>query len=176
MRWLLPLAAGVIVSALSAVALADDKRDCLDNKDHDLRIQVCSAIIQRDPRDPIAYHNRGSAYGLKGDLDRAISDYNKAITLNPNYAPAYNGRGRAYASKGDYTHAVADVTKATELAPKSTPRAKAIKPPPRKAKAIAKPVARPKQTVTKVARPKPAVTKEVPEDTLPAWALRQIEN
>ena len=107
---------------VSWAVLADDKGDCLDSKNHDLRIKGCSAIILRNPKDLIAYHNRGDAYGLKGDFDRAISDYNKAIELNPNYAPAYNSRGRAYTSKGDYTRAVADVTRAGELTPKPVPK------------------------------------------------------
>ena len=96
-------------------ALADKRRDCLESKDHNLRIEGCSAIIDHNPEDVVAFHNRGDAYGLKGDFDRAISDYTKAIELNPNYAPAYNSRGRAYTRKGDYIRAVADVTKAGEL-------------------------------------------------------------
>jgi tetratricopeptide (TPR) repeat protein len=88
-----------------------------NNKIHELRIKGCTAIIQVNPKDAIAYHNRGEAYSLKGEVDRAISDYNKAIELNPNFAPAYNSRGRAFTSKGDYVHAVADVTKARELIP-----------------------------------------------------------
>jgi tetratricopeptide (TPR) repeat protein len=96
-------------------ALVLKKLDCLDSNDHDLRIEGCSAIIQHNPKDVVAYHNRGEAHGLKGDIDRAISDYTKAIALNPNYAPTYNARGRAYMSKGDYLRAVADVTKAGEL-------------------------------------------------------------
>ena len=145
MRWFLLLAASVIVGVLSASARADDNRDCIDSKDHDLRIKGCSALLQRNPRDPIAYYYRGIAYGLKGDFDRAISDYNKAIEFNPTYGAAYDNRARAYASKGDYTHAVADVTKATELAAKDAAPAKAIASQARKAKA--KP--RPKQTVSK---------------------------
>ena len=147
MRWFLPLAASVIVGVLSASARADDNRDCIDSKDHDLRIKGCSALLQRNPRDPIAYYYRGIAYGLKGDFDRAISDYNKAIEFNPTYGAAYDNRARAFASKGDYTHAVADVTKATELAAKDAPPAKAIASHARKAKASAKP--RAKQTVSK---------------------------
>jgi tetratricopeptide (TPR) repeat protein len=102
---------------VSTAAWADHKGDCLDGKDHDLRIRGCSAMIQRNPKDVLAYQNRGDAYGLKGEVDRAISDYTKAIELDPNYAPAYTNRGRAYTSKGDYTRAVADVTKASELLP-----------------------------------------------------------
>ena len=77
-------------------------------------------MIRRNPKDVVAYHNRGDAYGLKGDIDRAISDYTKAIELNPNYAPAYNSRARAYTRKGDYVRAVDDVTKAGELTRKAT--------------------------------------------------------
>jgi tetratricopeptide (TPR) repeat protein len=102
---------------LSTSAWGDSKSDCLAKESHELRIKGCTAIIKLNPKDAIAYHNRGEAYALKGDVDRAISDYNKAIELSPNYAPAYNSRGRAYTSKGDYVHAVADVTKAGELAP-----------------------------------------------------------
>jgi tetratricopeptide (TPR) repeat protein len=78
-------------------------------------------MIQRNPKDVVVYHNRGDAYGLKGDIDRAIADYTKAIELNPTYAPAYNSRGHAYTRKGDYIRAVADVTKAGELTRKVRP-------------------------------------------------------
>jgi tetratricopeptide (TPR) repeat protein len=116
------MAAGLVLA--STAVSADNRTDCLNNKDHDLRIKSCSAMIQQNPMDVVAYHNRGDAYGLKGDFDHAIEDYTKAIEINPNYAPAYNSRGRAYTSKGDYVHAVADVTRATELAPKPVPKAR----------------------------------------------------
>jgi len=111
--WRTTAAASLVL--VSTVALADDKSDCLDSKDHDLRIRSCSAIIERNPKDVVAYYNRGEAHELKGEVDRAISDYTKAIVSDPNYAPAYNGRGRAYVSKGDYVRAVDDVTRAGEL-------------------------------------------------------------
>ena len=135
------MAAGLALA--STAALADSKTDCLNSKDHDLRIKSCSAIIQHNPKDVIAYHNRGEAYGLKGDHDRAIADYTKAIEINPSYAPAYTSRGRAYTSKGDYVHAVADVTRAGELAPKPVPKLKptsaAVKAAPHTSKQVAKP-------------------------------------
>jgi len=111
--WRTTAAASLLL--VSTVALADDKGDCLDSKDHDLRIKSCSALIERNAKDAVAYYNRGEAYELKGEADRAISDYTRAIVSDPNYAPAYNGRGRAYVSKGDYVRAVDDVTRAGEL-------------------------------------------------------------
>ena len=42
-----------------------------------------------------AYNSRGAAYYAKGDLDRAIADYDEAIRLDPKEAIAYNNRGVA---------------------------------------------------------------------------------
>jgi hypothetical protein len=50
----------------SAKTFAEQKSDCLHSKDHDVRIDGCSAMIQRNPKDVVAYHNRGDAYSLKG--------------------------------------------------------------------------------------------------------------
>ena len=43
------------------------------------------------------YNNRGLAYAEQGDYQQAISDYNLAIQINPQYAKAYGNRGNAYA-------------------------------------------------------------------------------
>jgi tetratricopeptide (TPR) repeat protein len=119
MRWSLPpLAAILIVS--SPPAFADVKGDCFAHRDYDVRITSCSEIIRSEPKNAIAYHNRGVAFQSKGDLDRALADYDKAIQLDPSYRSAYDARGRIYATKGDYTRALADVTRASELAVKTT--------------------------------------------------------
>ena len=40
-----------------------------------------------------AYYNRGNAYSKKGEYERAIDDYAKAIQLKPNDANVYYNRG-----------------------------------------------------------------------------------
>jgi tetratricopeptide (TPR) repeat protein len=115
--WLLEMS--LSAAAISGAAVAGDTGDCLGHKDRAVQIAACSALIQRDPNDAIAYYNRGLAYGAQDDLDRAVADYTKAIEINPNYASAFDGRGSIYARKGDYTRALVDVTRASELAPKS---------------------------------------------------------
>src|SRR4030088_991426 len=85
----------------SGSALADEVGDCYRQEDPEVRIKVCSEIIQRDPTAATAYHNRAVAYELVGDIDRAIADYTKTIELAPEDAAAYDNRGRAYARKGD---------------------------------------------------------------------------
>jgi tetratricopeptide (TPR) repeat protein len=44
----------------------------------------------------IPYRKRGEAYKAKGDLGRAIADYNKAIEIDPRDAISYRNRGYAY--------------------------------------------------------------------------------
>jgi tetratricopeptide (TPR) repeat protein len=171
------MAAGLVLA--SSAALADSRSDCLDNKDHDLRIKGCSAIIQHNPKDVVAYHNRGDAYGLKGDFDHAIADYTKAIEINPDYAPAYNSRGRAYTSKGDYVHAVADVTRAGELTPKVRSWPVVVKAAPPKTKTAAHvgmPVSA-KATVGEVPSVAGKAHVEKPSvDSLPVWVKSTLTN
>ena len=64
---------------------------------------------------PNLYNNRGYAYLRKGDVDKAIADYDEAIRLDPKYAKACFFRGSAWENKGDWDKAVADYTRAVRL-------------------------------------------------------------
>ena len=64
-----------------------------------------------------AFNNRGVAYRVKGDHERAIQDYGQAIKLNAKFAAAYINRGVAYDHKGDYDRAIADYEQALKLKP-----------------------------------------------------------
>lgn len=70
------------------------------------------------PIDAFAYYNRGLAYADKGDYDKAISDYTKAVELDPKLAGAYNGRGNAFYDKGAFDNTIADYNSAIQLTPK----------------------------------------------------------
>ena len=59
---------------------------------------------------PRPIYNRGIAWRRKGDLDRAIADYDQAIRLNPT-AAAYNNRGSAWHAKGENERAIADLNR-----------------------------------------------------------------
>jgi tetratricopeptide (TPR) repeat protein len=52
---------------------------------------------------------------FKGEYDRAIADYDKAILLDPKPAWVYSFRGAAYLQKGNY--ALADYDQSPKLDP-----------------------------------------------------------
>lgn len=59
----------------------------------------------------------GNRFFDQNNYQAAISKYNEAINLNPNYAFAYNNRGLAYAKIQNYQQAISDYTQAINLNP-----------------------------------------------------------
>jgi tetratricopeptide (TPR) repeat protein len=93
---------------------------------------LVTRAIERDARDAVAYYMRGAMSAGFADagngrisqsdydnaMQRAISDYNKAIELDPKYIDAYVARGRAYTSQSfDDARALADFNEAIKLDP-----------------------------------------------------------
>jgi len=84
------------------------------------RVDLCSVAIQAEQgqRAALAYNFRAVAYHDRYDLDRALTDYDQSIRLNPRSANARNNRGIAWQAKGDLDRAIADHTEAIRLDPK----------------------------------------------------------
>lgn len=69
--------------------------------------------------DAAFYRQRADENVGRGDYDLAVSDYNKAIELNPKDAAIYLNRGRAYSNKKSFDLAALDYDKTIELDPKA---------------------------------------------------------
>ena len=90
------------LDARLAGAWADYVSDCV-NGDAEAQIRGCTKAIKsgrwKGSKLSWAYYNRGNAYADKGQYDRAIAEFDKAIKLNPKYALAYYIRGLVYSNK-----------------------------------------------------------------------------
>ena len=64
---------------------------------------------------PIAYGNRGLIYQNEGDLEKAESDFNKAIALSPNYKEAFTNRGNLNLALKKYDKALNDFNRVIQL-------------------------------------------------------------
>jgi tetratricopeptide (TPR) repeat protein len=80
-------------------------------------LTLWSDVILRSPQKERGYDYRGNAYYERRDLDHAISDYNRAVEINPKSPEAYNNRGTAYQAMGDLDKAISDYSKAILITP-----------------------------------------------------------
>ena len=78
---------------------------------------VLSLIVLFLPNEAKDCYKRGNAYRQKGDWDRAIAEYNRAIEVNPKYGEAYMNRGIIYYYKGDLDRALEDYNRAADWTP-----------------------------------------------------------
>jgi len=117
----------IVLGALAAMLAgqtwpshADDLSDCKSG-DPDRMIAGCTRLLQSHRLKPVhqsnAYNNRGFAYQLKHDIDRAIDDYSSAIDINPNNLKAHNNRAIIYIEKRLYARAITDLDAAIALNP-----------------------------------------------------------
>ena len=80
-------------------------------------ITLWNNVLHTYPDMSVAYNNRGHAYLLKGEKDKAISDFTKLITLFPGMAEAYYNRACVYDLKGERNKAISDFTEALKINP-----------------------------------------------------------
>jgi tetratricopeptide (TPR) repeat protein len=114
-----------VSAALCAPAVAQSyeaySRKCYEAGNPDQTIVACSVVITRGLADKqdlsAAFKNRGNAYDDKGQYDRAIADYDKAIAINPADADAFNDRGATHSAMRKYDLAIKDYDKALGFKP-----------------------------------------------------------
>ena len=63
----------------------------------------------------MAYNNRGATLCERGELDKAITDYNRSIQIDPRLAVAYLNRGLVLLIQGKTTEAERDFDQCIKL-------------------------------------------------------------
>ena len=88
--------------------------------DYEETLKHYDGAIDPTKPDMLALYRRGAAQYALGQTDRALSDYEQAIRLNPEYFLAYYGRGFLLANrKSAYERAIGDFNKVLDLVPNS---------------------------------------------------------
>ena len=105
----------------AGAAYADVLADCSQNRNPELRLRACSAVILGPGYSPdekaLAYRNRGNARADAGANAQAVIDFSEAIRLRPKDVAGYGGRGRVKLALQDLDGAIADYSEALRIAP-----------------------------------------------------------
>ena len=102
--------AGAVIVTLGSITFTR-------NFDYATEFSIWDVTAQQSPNNFRPYYNRGSAYRNKGQLEKAIQDFDKAIELNPSFAELYSNRGSTHSSRGKYHLAIRDYSQALQLNP-----------------------------------------------------------
>src|SRR5262245_18394758 len=97
-------------------ALADARTDCY-SKSGEAAIRACTEAIVRDPNDAVSHVNRAYEYLQKGDYDRSIADYSRAIAIDAGRSDAFQGRAWAYLKVGKAAEGLKDADASLKLKP-----------------------------------------------------------
>ena len=81
-------------------------------------IEGCAKVQQPKSEDAKIYNDRGIAHVKKGLYERAFSNFNKALEINPGYGEAYYNRGRAYQLNLQYDKAISDFNRTIKITPR----------------------------------------------------------
>jgi hypothetical protein len=120
-RYTIALGIGLLLLAASEPSMAANEADWSNctGSDVDRAIAACGRIIDsldaaRDDRLD-AYLYRGGLHLAKGNLDRAIADYDEAIKLNPRNVTAFGSRAIASYRRGERHQSAIDYLVAKKL-------------------------------------------------------------
>jgi superkiller protein 3 len=78
----------------------------------DAGLEFLNEAVQLDPKNAAAYAKIGEIYDAKGDNAKAIANYDKAVTIDPEFTAVYLPLGMAHAEAKNYVEAEAYLAKA----------------------------------------------------------------
>ena len=75
--------------------------------------------LKNKPEDPKLYYKLGNLYKRKGETDKSIEQYQKALSIQPTFVRALNSLAIASAMKGRYNKSLFFLKKSIECEPDS---------------------------------------------------------
>lgn len=104
---------GIIAAAVIILNLGLLTRQRINVWKNDLTL--FSDLIEKSPKEPLGYNNRGLYWARNNEWPKALDDFNKAVELNENYYLGYLNRATAYMELKNYTQSLKDYNKALSL-------------------------------------------------------------
>ena len=89
-------------------------------EDIDQRINKLTAQILTEPHNTGLYVARGDAWFKLHEFDKAVSDYDQALSIDKDISAAWFGRGMAYGRMGQIDKGIADLGQFIKRNPKSS--------------------------------------------------------
>ena len=83
----------------------------------DKGLAVFQRAIEKNPREPMLYNNRGMFLQGQGRDQEAIADFSKALEVDPKFTVALSNRGYALLNSAQFEAAEIDLTKSLEADP-----------------------------------------------------------
>ncbi len=102
--------AGIAVALIFAIATFNRNQVWTDS------VQLFSDVIKKTEKQAFAYYNRGLAYYQGQSFPAAIADFNKTLSIDPEFNEVYAKRGFSYFKLND-PKALPDFEKADQLDP-----------------------------------------------------------
>lgn len=105
-----------VVFAVILVLLSG--RTIARNMDWQNQDSLWLAAAKTSPSSPQNHNNLGDYYGRRGEYEKAIEEFKKAIELQPNYGDAYHNLGNTYQQIGKIDMAIENYQKALQFNPR----------------------------------------------------------
>src|SRR6185295_6202217 len=83
-------------------------------------VTLWNDTLKSHPDSPMAYYNRGRFYHVRGHLQEARSDYEKALELNPTHPGARKNLGVVFGMMGEFQKARECFDRVLEANPNDT--------------------------------------------------------
>ena len=107
----------LLVGLLITIIIVLSAMSFLRNQVWQNEMTLWQDVTQKSPHKAKPYNGLGVAYGLQGNVIEAISNFDKAIEINPDFPEALNNRGNAYIKQGNYSQAKIDLNRAIAIKP-----------------------------------------------------------
>lgn len=108
----------LVFALLGCTAVIDDDIGsagyALSEGRYQTAVHFASEVIRTDSLNIIAYIIRGKAYSRLNETDKAMSNFNTALNIEPGFEPYFN-RGLEYLKNEDYSAAINDFDRAIEF-------------------------------------------------------------